>query len=156
MVENARVVLLLADGFRETEVFPCVASLRNAGVKTLLVSVKGSSVTGAQGIAVAADALLSDIPAEVAETMVVIPGEARCARTLLTDPRVHHLLQETVALGGEVAVLSGAERLVDQAVSGAVAFHHQGGRELESFLWECVGAVTGLLGPPDVENGLPL
>jgi hypothetical protein len=60
-----------------------------------------------------------------------------------------------MAHGGEVAVLSGAERLVDEAIAGAETFHHQGRRELEPFLWECVGAVIGLHGPPDLDNGLP-
>jgi putative intracellular protease/amidase len=153
--DNAQVLVLLADGFREVAVLPCVASLRNAGVKTMLVGLKGSSVTGAQGIAVHPDALLSEMPAEEGETMVVVPGGPRCTRALLTDPRVHALLQEAVAHGGAVVVLSGAEQLVDQAIAGAATFHHQGRRELEPFLWECVGAVMGLHGPADLDNGLP-
>jgi putative intracellular protease/amidase len=154
--DNAQVLVLLADGFREVAVLPCVASLRNAGVKTMLVGLKGSSVTGAQGIAVHTDVLLSEMPAEEGETMVVVPGGPRCTRALLTDPRVHQLLAHAVAHGGNVAVLAGAERLVDKAIAGAATFHHQGERELESFLWESVGAMMGLQGPPDVENGLAL
>lgn len=57
---------------------------------------------------------------------------------LLTGPRVHQLLAETIAHGGEVRVLSAAERLVDAAVSGAAIFRHQGKQGLEGFLQACV------------------
>lgn len=137
MTSNARVLVLVADGFREMAVLPCVTSLRNAGVKTLLVGLKGS-VRGTQGIAVTADALLGETPPDGADTLVVIPGGLRCTRALLTDPRVHQLLEDTMVQGGEVAVLAGAERLVDEAIAGAVAFRHQGKLALEAFLQACV------------------
>jgi hypothetical protein len=50
MAYNARVLVLVADGFREIAVLPCVASLRDAGVQTLLVGLKGSSVTGSRAL----------------------------------------------------------------------------------------------------------
>lgn len=152
MAYNTRVLVLVADGFREIAVLPCVASLRDAGVHTLLVGLKGSSVTGSQGIAVTADTLLGEMVAEETETMVVIPGGPRCTRALLTDPRVHQLLADTMAHGGEVAVLAGAERLVDEAIAGAQSFRHQGQRELEPFMWECVATVAGLHLPPAGDN----
>jgi hypothetical protein len=148
MAYNARVLVLVADGFREIAVLPCVASLRDAGVQTLLVGLKGNSVTGSQGIAVTADTLLGEMPVEETGTMVVIPGGPRCTRSLLTDPRVHQLLADTMAHGGEVAVLDGAERLVDEAIAGAEKFRHQGQQELEPFMWECVATVAGLHLPP--------
>jgi putative intracellular protease/amidase len=150
---NARVLVLVADGFREIAVLPCVASLRDAGVQTLLVGLKGSRVTGSQGISVTADSLLGEMPAEGTETMVVIPGGPRCTRALLTDPRVHQLLADTVAHGGEVAVLAGAERLVDEAIAGAQSFRHQGQQELEPFMWECVATVAGQYLPPGGDSG---
>jgi hypothetical protein len=137
MIGDARVLVLVADGFREMAVLPCVTSLRNAGVKTVLVGLK-RSVRGAQGIAVTADALLGEMPPGEGDTLVVIPGALRCTKALLTDPRVHQLLAETIAHGGEVGVLSEAERLVDAAVSGAATFRHQGKQRLERFLQTCV------------------
>jgi putative intracellular protease/amidase len=150
---NARVLVLVADGFREITVLPCVASLRDAGVQTLLVGLKGSSVTGSQGIALTADTLLGEMPAQETETMVVIPGGPRCTRALLTDPRVHQLLADTMAHGGEVAVLTGAERLVDEAIAGAEKFRHQGQQELEPFMWECVATVARVHLPPAGDSG---
>ncbi len=138
IASNARVLVLVADGFREMAVLPCVASLRDAGVQTLLVGLK-DCVTGSQGIAVAADTLLGEMAAQEARMMVIIPGGARCTRALLTDPRVHQLLADTVAQGGEVAVLAGAEQLVDEAIAGAEGFRHQGQQELEPFMRECIG-----------------
>ncbi|MDT8304436.1 MAG: DJ-1/PfpI family protein [Anaerolineae bacterium] len=137
MIRTARVLVLVADGFREMAVLPCVTSLRNAGVETLLVGLK-ADVRGAHGIAVTADTLLGELPPEPEETLVVIPGGLRCTRALLTDPRVHQLLEETLDHGGDVAVLAGAERLVDETVAGAESFRHQGKLGLEAFLQACV------------------
>lgn len=137
MAYDARVLVLIADGFRELVVLPCVATLREAGVKTMLVGLK-PTVRGANGIAVTADVLLGAMTAEEGDSMVVIPGGASCARALLTDPRVHLLLQDTMAHGGEVAVLSGAERLVDEMVPGAADFRHQGKSRLDAFMHACV------------------
>ena len=147
MANSNRVLVLVANGFREVAVLPCVACLRHAGVETWLVGLKGASVVGAHGIAITADAPLSEAPPGSPLTLIVIPGGQRCTRALLTDPRVHNLLQETIARGGEVAVLAGAEHLVDQMVGGAAAFRHQGKKGLEAFMRDCVAAI-GLQTPP--------
>ena len=62
------VVILLGNGFEESEALVPADLLRRAGVEVKLVGVDGMQVTGGHGITVAADAA-------VPETMIwTLPG----------------------------------------------------------------------------------
>lgn len=111
-----RGLVLVADGFNEQTAICCVRALRDAGIAVALVGLPAGLVTGNRGITLHPDLSLDELPLDVASALVVIPGGRRSATALLTDPRVHHLVEATAASGGKVAVLGtaveGAERLL--------------------------------------------
>lgn len=111
-----RGLVLVADGFDEPATICCVRTFRDAGLAIALVGLPGGPVTGNRGITLHPDMSLDRALQEDTATLIVIPGGRRSAMALLTDPRVHHLMQATAASGGKVAVLGraveGAERLL--------------------------------------------
>lgn len=67
------VVLLLANGFEESEAIVPADMLRRAGVETVLAAVEGTQVTSSHGIAVVADTTMEQVdPAQV--ELLIIPG----------------------------------------------------------------------------------
>lgn len=111
-----RGLVLVADGFDEQTAIYCVRALRDAGIAVALVGLPAGLVTGNRGISVQPDLSLDELPLDVSSALVVIPGGRRSAAALLTDPRVHDLVEATAASSGKVAVLGtaveGAERLL--------------------------------------------
>jgi putative intracellular protease/amidase len=107
-VSPRRGLVLVADGFDEHVAVCCLRLLRDAGIAAALVGLPAGLVTGNRGIAVSPDLSLDEVPAGCAADLVVIPGGRRSATSLLTDPRVHHLVEATASSGGKVAVLGTA------------------------------------------------
>jgi putative intracellular protease/amidase len=107
-VPPRRGLVLVADGFDEHVAVYCLRLLRDAGIAAALVGLPAGLVTGNRGIAVSPDLSLDEVPPGSMANFVVIPGRRRSAGALLTDPRVHHLVEEAVAAGGAVAVLGTA------------------------------------------------
>lgn len=67
------VMILLGDGFEESEALIPTDLLRRAGIETKLIGIHSLSVTGGHGITVTADLLLSQVCVDQAD-MVVLPG----------------------------------------------------------------------------------
>ena len=67
------VTILLGDGFEEAEALVTCDLLRRAGLDVKLVGLDGPQVTGAHGIAVAADLTLEELEPDQLR-MLVLPG----------------------------------------------------------------------------------
>lgn len=113
-------LVLLADGFEEVEALTPVDYLRRAGLTALAVSVSGSpTVTGARGVTVAADAVLSRLPA--AFDCLVLPGGQPGTRNLAANGGVVELARRAMAGGVLVAAICAAPALVLGKAAGLLS-----------------------------------
>ncbi len=103
-----RVLVLLANGFEECEALVPTDVLRRAGAETLLVSVSGgSSVTGAHGITVETDTVISEVDIEDVSA-IILPGGAAGTELLAESFHVKNLIESAVANGIYVAAICAA------------------------------------------------
>ncbi len=80
------VGVFLADGFEELEAVSVITVLRRAGIEVLLISVSSKiQVTGARGIQMTADQLISEIKFSSFD-MIVLPGGMPGASNLSKTP----------------------------------------------------------------------
>jgi len=102
-----KVLLPLATGFEEIEAITIADILRRAGVEVVLASLEGIHVTGAHGIRIVADALLSDVHADTFD-MIALPGGLPGAFHLAESPLVQSMLQDFDAKGKAIAAICAA------------------------------------------------
>ena len=101
--------ILLADGFEEVEALCPLDLLIRAGVEVKTLSVKNElAVTGAHGIKVFADMLLSDIKDGVLPEMVVLPGGMPGANNLFASDAVKNMVLEAFSRGAFVTAICAA------------------------------------------------
>lgn len=105
------VVVLIATGFDELEVAGCLHPLREAGLRVALVGLTSGIIFGQHGLRVLPDVTLGQFhAAQWPPRLLVIPGGSGHAAALVADPRVHQLLQATLARQGQVAVWATAHK----------------------------------------------
>ncbi len=105
------VYVLLADGFEEIEAIEPVDILRRAGIEVRTASIKrDAEVTGAHGIKVTADMLITDIePADI--ELLMLPGGAG-HELLDASNEVHYLINEAVIRGKYIAAICAAPSIL--------------------------------------------
>jgi putative intracellular protease/amidase len=106
--------ILIAPGFDEEAVVPCLCQMRQGGTAVILAGVPAGLVTGVSGLTVRPDCPLAQLPIHDCR-LLVIPGKRDCAAHLLSDPRVHRTIEATLANGGLVAAMS---PVVEQVLFG--------------------------------------
>ena len=105
------VIILLGNGFEESEALVPADLLRRAGVEVKLVGVDGMQVTGGHGITVAADAALEEIhPAEV--EMLVLPGGLGGVEAIAGSLRAQSLIQRCSDHGCWLAAICAAATIL--------------------------------------------
>lgn len=106
-----KVYVLLADGFEEIEALTPVDILRRAQIEVITVSVKNDrTVTGAHGIPVIADTVITDVePDDV--TVLMLPGGAG-HELLDASNEVHYLINEAVTRGQYIAAICAAPSIL--------------------------------------------
>ena len=102
-----KVLLILAEGFEETEAVAPADVLIRVGVRVVLAGLDSLRVKGAHGIGIAADVLLEDVADETFDA-VFLPGGLPGAANLLASETVGRILKETAARGGVVAAICAA------------------------------------------------
>lgn len=99
------VLILIADGFEETETITWLSLVRQAGLCIKSVGLTRGLVNGAHGISLKPDLALGELEPWLNTTAiraVILPGgEASLAR-LEADPRTHRLLYWVVDQGGQI------------------------------------------------------
>ncbi len=108
------VCVLLANGFEELEATALVDVLRRAGVSVTTLGVEGREVTGAHGLALRADALLSEARHRPWD-MVILPGGMPGAATLKDNAAVQELLKAQNAAGKRLAAICAAPMALAKA-----------------------------------------
>ena len=101
------VYVLLAEGFEEIEALAPIDFLRRAGVDVSVLGLTDRTVTGAHGIPVVADALVSDADFSRADALL-LPGGMPGTKNLDADPRMTDILSTVFGQGGILAAICAA------------------------------------------------
>ena len=137
-----KVLILLAPGFEEAEVIPCMTQLRKASLPVSLVGLTSRQVTGWHGLSICPDVALDEVGDYGALKLVVIPGGRQCATMLVIDPRVHRLLNTVIEQEGRVGVMRTAVPVATQSrlLTSLLESHFitQNGDDLEGFITHLV------------------
>ncbi|MCD8376566.1 MAG: DJ-1/PfpI family protein [Oscillospiraceae bacterium] len=105
------VYILLADGFEEAEAIVPADLLRRAGVQVALVGVTGESVSGAHGVRVQSDLLLSQVnPANL--ELLMLPGGLGGVEALGNCPAAMDLISQAARGPGWLAAICAAPTLL--------------------------------------------
>lgn len=98
------VIVLLANGFEESEAIVPVDMLRRAEVETVLVGVEGMTVQSSHGVRVEADKPLDQITLEGVE-LVLVPGGLGGVRGLQNSPAALDLIRRAAQAGIQLAAI---------------------------------------------------
>ena len=97
------VLMLIADGFSETEAVVILSTLRKAGIYAKSAGLTSGLISGAHGIPIMPDLTLADLERSIDSTaisMIVLPLGERNLSSLEADPRVYRLLHQVMTQGG--------------------------------------------------------
>ena len=114
---NRRVLILLADKYDEPFIVDLFCRIRDKRILINLIGLTSGIVRGVHGLLIHPELSLLEIseqthPDEI--QALIVPGGHHCAKTLLTDPRVHHLLEEIIKRNGLVFVASSAQEILEE------------------------------------------
>ncbi len=106
--------LFLADGFEEIEALGTVDILRRAGMSLTTVSIsEKKEVTGAHGITVIADVLISEKDAITENPeWLIMPGGMPGATNLSESPQLRELINSQAARKGNIAAICASPAIV--------------------------------------------
>lgn len=104
------ILLLLADGFEETEALVPLDLLKRARLNVQTVGITGKVVTGAHGIPVTADLSPRDIKDKI--DLLILPGGMPGAKNLDESPAVDRLIEKTQSDGGRLAAICAAPMIL--------------------------------------------
>ena len=108
------VIVVIADGFEETDAVVLVSLLRQAGLCVKSVGLTSGLICSAHGIWVMPDLTIADLdrPTNTTSVSTVILPEGRQGLARLeADPRVHRLLRRVVAHRGQIVTSAAGMRV---------------------------------------------
>ena len=109
------VLVLMADGFAETELSVPVDVLRRGGSEVVLCSTGGTlEVEGAHGMLFLADSTLDEVSADDFDA-VFLPGGGPGTERLESDERVLEIVRKFAGAGRLVAAICAAPRVLKRA-----------------------------------------
>ncbi|MFT8363250.1 MAG: DJ-1 family glyoxalase III [Sporolactobacillus sp.] len=109
-----RFLVLLAEGFEETEAVTTIDVLRRGGVEVTLCALGDTLVEGSRHIKVQADTTI-DAPHLEDYDGIYLPGGAKGAMTLRDDPRAQKLIRTYFDAGKKVAAICAAPIALERA-----------------------------------------
>lgn len=99
------ILIIIADGFEETETVAWLSALRQAGLCVKSVGLTSGLIGGAHGIWLMPDLAFTHLTALLNTTvisLVILPGGEQSLARLEADPRVYRLLRQVVEQGGQI------------------------------------------------------
>jgi 4-methyl-5(b-hydroxyethyl)-thiazole monophosphate biosynthesis len=111
-------LLIVANGFEEMEAVQTLCRLRQTGICVKSIGLTSGLVDGAHGIWLMPDLTLADLEGSVniqSIRMVILSQSDQGTSCLETEPRLHRLLQQTLAQGGHLAANQESERILRAA-----------------------------------------
>jgi 4-methyl-5(b-hydroxyethyl)-thiazole monophosphate biosynthesis len=110
---SKKALVFLADGFEEVEAVTPIDYLRRAGIEVTTASAGGSrTVTGAHGLPVVADSLITELPEGAAWDVLVCPGGMPGASNIAASAPACALLKAQAAAGRLIAAICAAPAVV--------------------------------------------
>ena len=110
----SKILMILAEGFEETEAIAVADVLRRAGLDLTIAGLSAQTVAGAHGIAVKADCLLADVDA-AGLNAVVLPGGMPGAMHLRDSDAVMQIVKTVYNNGGIAAAICAAPIVLARA-----------------------------------------
>ena len=108
------VYVFFAEGFEEIEALTVVDVLRRAEIRTHMIGISGSSVTGSHGITVHMDGTIKDITSLSDALMLVLPGGMPGAKHLMEHASLKNLLVEAYEADTYLAAICAAPIVLSQ------------------------------------------
>ena len=105
-----KAMVVLAEGFEETETIIPIDVLRRAGVDVIIAGVNSDTVTGAHGVTFKTDMVLDKI--EPLPDAVVLPGGMPGAENLAKSPKVKDLILAMNSKDNLIAAICASPALV--------------------------------------------
>ncbi|MDR2070526.1 MAG: DJ-1/PfpI family protein [Treponema sp.] len=110
---SKKALVFLADGFEEVEAVTPVDYLRRAGIVVTTASIGGSkTVTGAHGIQVIADSLITELPDGTVWDVLVCPGGMPGASNIAASASASALLKAQAAAGRWIGAICASPAVV--------------------------------------------
>ena len=100
------ILLLLADGFEETEALVPLDLLLRGKCDVKTVGITGKTVSGAHGIPVTADLCPNEVKGKI--DALILPGGMPGTTNLDASPDVDRLIEKTISDGGRLAAICAA------------------------------------------------
>ena len=114
--KSIKVIVLVHDGFEETEFIAPVDLLRRAGADVTVVSMTGSKVMkGSHGIDIAADAIWKAGRGSIDADCLFLPGGGKNSHSLRDDERVIKLIREMYGEGKLISAICAAPIALERA-----------------------------------------
>ncbi len=111
-MKSQKSYIFYADGVEEVEAVATVDALRRGGLEVVTVAVGDSTtVTGATGQKLIADALIGDVDMSDAQ-WIIIPGGVPGAPNLHANARVNEIIKTQWARGGKIASICAGPAVV--------------------------------------------
>lgn len=127
------VLMLIADGFSETEAVVILSALRKAGIYAKSAGLTSGLINGAHGIPIMPDLTLADLERSIDPTsisMIVLPLGERNLSNLETDPRVYRLLHQVMKQGGFIVTNTRGEGVLKTVAKENKSETYQGNEHI--------------------------
>jgi 4-methyl-5(b-hydroxyethyl)-thiazole monophosphate biosynthesis len=111
---SKRVLVPLALGFEELEAIAIIDVLRRAEIEVIVAGVDKKTVSGANGIKVEADTLISEVSSDDLD-MVVLPGGWGGTDILAINENVQNILKEMNAKDKKIGAICAAPFALSEA-----------------------------------------
>ena len=109
-MERKKVLVILADGFEETEAVVPIDILRRAGLKVITAGLNKKSARGSHGLEILADTRIEDISGEF--DALLLPGGSPGAENLSRSGALRDVIIKMSKSGGIVAAICASPVLV--------------------------------------------
>ncbi len=109
-----KVLVPFAEGFEEVEAVTVVDILRRGGVDVVTASLAGPLVTGAHGMRIEADRILSEVLEEEYDA-IILPGGGKGTENLMESEPLKERLRRQKDAGRLVAAICAAPMVLDEA-----------------------------------------
>jgi 4-methyl-5(b-hydroxyethyl)-thiazole monophosphate biosynthesis len=111
---SKKVLVPLALGFEELEAVAIIDVLRRGGIEVIVAGVDKKSVSGANGIVIEADTLVSEVSAKNLD-MVVLPGGWGGTDILAINENIQNILKEMKADDKKIGAICAAPFALSEA-----------------------------------------